>query len=49
LLTGVGIFDVDDVLLNTTGGIIGFLLFAIARRLLAEPNETSIKPIDISS
>ncbi|TMI75380.1 MAG: VanZ family protein [Bacteroidetes bacterium] len=43
LLTGVGIFDVDDLLLNTTGGIIGFILFAIARRLLAEPNETAIQ------
>jgi glycopeptide antibiotics resistance protein len=43
LLTGVGIFDVDDLLLNTTGGIIGFFLFAIARRLLAEPNETVIE------
>ncbi|HET6993700.1 MAG TPA: VanZ family protein [Chitinophagaceae bacterium] len=43
LFAGVGIFDVDDLLLNTTGGIIGFVLFAIARRLLAEPNETAIE------
>ncbi len=30
LLTQVGIFDVDDLLLNTTGGILGYLLFAIS-------------------
>ncbi len=29
LLTGIGIFDVDDLLLNTAGGVIGYMLFAI--------------------
>ncbi|WP_017812537.1 MULTISPECIES: VanZ family protein [Paenibacillus] len=30
LLTGMGIFDVDDLMLNTAGGIIGYVLFATA-------------------
>jgi glycopeptide antibiotics resistance protein len=29
MLLKVGIFDVDDILLNTIGGIIGYLFFAI--------------------
>ncbi len=29
MLSRVGIFDVDDILLNTIGGILGYLLFAI--------------------
>ena len=29
LATKVGIFDVDDILLNSIGGIVGYLLFAI--------------------
>lgn len=31
LLLKVGCFDVDDILLNTLGGIIGYLCFALAR------------------
>ena len=27
LVTGLGIFDVDDLLLNTAGGVIGYLIF----------------------
>lgn len=30
LVTKVGSFDVDDLLLNTIGGIVGFLLYKIA-------------------
>lgn len=30
----IGSFDVDDLLLNTTGGVIGFLAYRIARRLV---------------
>lgn len=29
LLTKVGSFDVDDLLLNTIGGLIGYILFMI--------------------
>ena len=29
LVTRVGSFDVDDILLNTIGGILGYILFAI--------------------
>jgi glycopeptide antibiotics resistance protein len=29
LITKVGSFDVDDLLLNTIGGICGYILFAI--------------------
>jgi glycopeptide antibiotics resistance protein len=31
LVTGLGIFDVDDLLLNTTGSLLGYILFCIAR------------------
>ena len=29
LVTGIGIFDVDDLILNVTGGIIGYLLIIL--------------------
>ncbi len=29
ILTKVGSFDVDDLLLNTMGGILGYILFSI--------------------
>jgi glycopeptide antibiotics resistance protein len=41
LLTGVGVFDVDDLILNTGGGIIGFILYAGARRLMKEDSNDS--------
>ena len=43
LYTGIGVFDVDDLLLNTCGGMIGYLLYKIARRLMTEPGETIIQ------
>lgn len=30
MLLKVGIFDVDDILLNSVGGILGYLLFAVS-------------------
>ena len=33
LVTMLGVFDVDDLLLNTLGGAIGYLFFAIFRKL----------------
>ena len=35
LLTKVGCFDVDDLLLNTTGVIIGFMLYYISKKIIA--------------
>lgn len=32
LVTKVGSFDVDDLVLNTIGGLLGFLVFAVAAR-----------------
>lgn len=34
LITKVGVFDVDDLILNTLGGIIGFVLCFIVHRIL---------------
>jgi glycopeptide antibiotics resistance protein len=34
LFTGIGVFDVDDLLLNTAGGMAGYILFLVARRLM---------------
>lgn len=31
LYTGIGVFDVDDLILNTAGGIIGYLLYLATR------------------
>lgn len=33
LLLKVGIFDVDDILMNTVGGILGYILFLISRKV----------------
>ena len=33
LLTGLGVFDVDDLLLNSTGALAGYILFSIGRLL----------------
>lgn len=33
LFTRVGSFDVDDILLNTAGGVLGYILFAICNRI----------------
>lgn len=33
LLTKVGSFDVDDLLLNTIGGVIGYMIFVIGARI----------------
>jgi glycopeptide antibiotics resistance protein len=42
LMTGIGAFDVDDLILNTTGGIIGFILYAIVNRVTGqEPGAVS--------
>lgn len=35
LIAGIGVFDVDDLILNTGGGIIGFILYAVIRRIAA--------------
>lgn len=33
MLTQVGIFDVDDIFLNTIGGVLGYLIFAISYKI----------------
>jgi glycopeptide antibiotics resistance protein len=34
LLTGLGVFDIDDLILNTAGCFSGFILFIILRLIL---------------
>jgi glycopeptide antibiotics resistance protein len=34
LLTGLGVFDVDDLILNTAGSFVGFLLFVIIKQTI---------------
>ena len=34
LVTKVGVFDVDDIILNTAGGIVGFLIYQLARKIV---------------
>ncbi|WP_418040312.1 VanZ family protein [Paenibacillus xylanilyticus] len=46
LLTGMGIFDVDDLMLNTLGGVIGYILFTMAlgmKRLLIGGESRTVK------
>ena len=33
LFTRVGSFDVDDILLNTVGGVLGYIIFAICNQI----------------
>ena len=33
ILTKVGAFDIDDIILNTAGAIIGYVIFAIAKAI----------------
>lgn len=43
LVTKVGSFDVDDLLLNTIGGYLGYLLFRTERGVWYRYNETNRK------
>ncbi|MBS6561434.1 MAG: VanZ family protein, partial [Clostridiales bacterium] len=33
LIFRVGVFDVDDLLMNTIGGVIGYIVYKIARKI----------------
>ena len=39
LVFGVGVFDVDDLILNTAGGLIGYLVYLGARYLMKDEVE----------
>jgi glycopeptide antibiotics resistance protein len=45
LVAGIGIFDVDDLILNTAGGILGYILFALTRWLV---NSTGSEKKEVS-
>lgn len=45
LFTGVGVFDVDDLFLNTIGGMAGYVLLIIAKRLTETPIEPETEAI----
>jgi len=38
LCTGLGIFDIDDLILNTAGGIIGFAVHFFGTRIYRQPD-----------
>jgi glycopeptide antibiotics resistance protein len=40
LLTGLGSFDVDDIILNTTGGIVGYIVYIILRRIMRDKDDS---------
>lgn len=42
-LTGFGSFDVDDLILNTLGGILGFVAFKILLQMVKFKNKTGSK------
>jgi glycopeptide antibiotics resistance protein len=41
LFTGLGSFDVDDIILNTTGGIAGYLLFLLLVKIVPHEDDSS--------
>ena len=41
---GLGIFDVDDLILNTAGCLAGYLLFIMIRKLLGVKNPNHLNP-----
>lgn len=44
-LTGFGSFDVDDLILNTLGGILGYLAYKIFLEMVKFKNKSGSKPI----
>ena len=41
LLTGLGAFDIDDIILNTTGGIIGYIIYLILKKFMEAAKNSS--------
>lgn len=39
LITGIGVFDVDDMILNTSGTLVGIIIFYILKSLFSSPGE----------
>lgn len=47
LVLAMGIFDVDDMILNTTGGVIGYILYRIGSRLTgSKPQSSGNRPVE---
>ncbi|MEP6597471.1 MAG: VanZ family protein [Ginsengibacter sp.] len=42
LVTGLGVFDVDDLILNTAGTLLGYILFLILRLMLVDKKKPRI-------
>ena len=49
LVTGIGVFDVDDMLLNTLGTAIGVIIFWIIKKIFPTNSSTGSKHIATSS
>jgi glycopeptide antibiotics resistance protein len=43
LIFMVGIFDVDDILMNTAGGLIGYLFFILGNRITGSLHKKETK------
>ncbi len=43
LATRVGSFDVDDIILNTTGGLLGYIIFKLCRGAFRKPAKKKMK------
>ena len=41
LFAGIGVFDVDDLILNTAGGIIGYILYASIKWLVTHTGQSA--------
>jgi glycopeptide antibiotics resistance protein len=49
LATGIGVFDVDDMLLNTLGTAIGVIIFWIIKKLFPSSSSKEVSHITASS
>ena len=49
LITGLGIFDIDDLLLNITGGIMGWFIFIAMSKYMYKLNLIEVDKINHSS
>ena len=43
LLTGLGSFDVDDIILNTAGGIAGYIVYLVLKKIMRDEQGDSFQ------
>jgi len=44
LLTGLGSFDVDDIILNTAGGVLGYIVYLALKKIMGDDHSIENSP-----